>query len=401
LNSLPLVIGETLNPMSDFAGGTGESNDPYQISNWTHLNNVRNHLSSHFILTANLDSSTDGYDIYASSTANGGSGWLPLGDDSTKFTGNFDGEKYTISDLYISGTDTVGLFGISNGNIHDVSLIDIDIFGDSYVGAIVGINEGHIEKSYSTGTVEGSEYVGGLVGFNKLGSVLYSYSTCNIQSGMHNLGGLVGRNTGSINNSYSTGNVEGFIEGGGLVGINTGSINNSYSTGNVEGMFDNGGLVGINNGIVTSSFYDKDTSGHSDTGKGVGKNTTEMQTITTFSDAGWDIALYDEWDGETWFIKNPSDYPRLGWEYEPMDEEPDPEPVTNEITINLEYFGPAEDINHDGIVNIHDVSILIANFGMTGDPGWIRADITKSGSINIHDITQLISKYGLVWLVIV
>jgi len=57
-----------------FAGGSGTSADPYQISNWTHLNSVRDNLDKDFILTTDIDSSTSGYDTYASSSANSGSG---------------------------------------------------------------------------------------------------------------------------------------------------------------------------------------------------------------------------------------------------------------------------------------------------------------------------------------
>jgi hypothetical protein len=38
-----------------FAGGDGTSGNPYQITNWHHLNNVRGHLSSNFTLVNNLD----------------------------------------------------------------------------------------------------------------------------------------------------------------------------------------------------------------------------------------------------------------------------------------------------------------------------------------------------------
>jgi hypothetical protein len=45
-----------------------------------------------------------------------------------------------------------------------------------------------------------------------------------------------------------------------------------------------------------------------------GKTTSEMQDISTFSSAGWDIAAVGDWAGETWKICDGEDYPRLGWE---------------------------------------------------------------------------------------
>jgi len=420
LNSIPLVIGGSLNPMAEFADGDGSSGDPYQISNWTHLNNVRNHLSSHFVLINDLDSDTDGYSTY-----NSGSGWSPIGfDHSNKLTGSFDGQNYTISDLYISrsSTSNIGLFGrIDSATISNIGVIDAVVSGDWYVGVLIGHGRNSlIFNSYTiNSTVSGNWYVGGLFGYLfEFCSITASYSKNITVSGSEMVGGLIGlfSSTSYIDDSYTTGGTITLSSGtseyiGGFAGVNIQSkIYNSYSTNSIHyasasdptdkgfvGAVDTNGAYAMN-----GNFWDTETSGQSSTaGIATGKNTTEMQTITTFSDAGWDIALYDEWDGETWFIKNPSDYPRLGWEYEPMDEEPDPEPVTNEIIISIEYFGPAEDINHDGKIDVDDISTLVANFGTTGNPGWIRSDITKSGEVDVDDISLLVNKYGLTWLVIV
>jgi hypothetical protein len=49
------------------------------------------------------------------------------------------------------------------------------------------------------------------------------------------VGGLVGRNEGSITNNYSKGEVSGIGYIGGLVGSNGGGIESSYSRGAVYG----------------------------------------------------------------------------------------------------------------------------------------------------------------------
>ena len=54
---------------AQFAGGSGTSGDPYQIATALQLDSVRNHLSSHYILTANIDLSEY-------------SDWIPIGDNS-------------------------------------------------------------------------------------------------------------------------------------------------------------------------------------------------------------------------------------------------------------------------------------------------------------------------------
>ena len=67
-------------------------------------------------------------------------------------------------------------------------------------------------------------------------------------SGLGEIGGLVGLNTGSIAQAFASGPVNsGAGFGGGLVGVNSGSITQSYAIGPVSGGssgFAIGGLVG-------------------------------------------------------------------------------------------------------------------------------------------------------------
>jgi hypothetical protein len=99
-------------------------------------------------------------------------------------------------------------------------------------------------------------------------------------------------------------------------GIST--VSNSFSTGNVTGNKNVGGLVGANNnGIVRNSFWDTETSGQATSAGGTGKNTTEMQDIIMFSDAGWNIiavALNETNPDYLWNIVNNMTYPFLSWE---------------------------------------------------------------------------------------
>jgi hypothetical protein len=132
--------------------------------------------------------------------------------------------------------------------------------------------------------------VGGLVGKNS-DTVNNSYSTASV-SGVVNAGGLVGDNwRGTVSNSYSTGNVIGSSCVGGLVAYsNNGTVTNSYSTGSVTGNEEVGGMVGRNyDSTVGDSFWNTETSGQATSDGGTGKNTIEMKDIATFSGAGWDI----------------------------------------------------------------------------------------------------------------
>ena len=91
---------------------------------------------------------------------------------------------------------------------------------------------------------------------------------------------------------------------GGLVGYNNGgSITSSYSTGSVRGDHDVGGLVGDNRGSITTSFWDIETSGQATSDGGTGATTAEMQTASTFLDAGWDfVGETENGTDDIWWI---------------------------------------------------------------------------------------------------
>ena len=69
------------------------------------------------------------------------------------------------------------------------------------------------------------------------------------------------------------------------------------------------------------------------------------------------------------------------------------------IDVTMEYFGPLEDINHDGDVDYLDASSLVSHYGESGPPGWLRDDINDDGVIDYLDASAFVSVYGLHWLV--
>jgi len=95
-------------------------------------------------------------------------------------------------------------------------------------------------------------------------------------------------------------------------------VSNSYSTGSVTGNEHVGGLVGVNwVGTVSNSFWDTKTSGQATSAGGTGKTTAEMQDITTFLEAAWDI--FTVAPGATnfdypWNIVHEQTYPFLSWQ---------------------------------------------------------------------------------------
>jgi len=79
-----------------------------------------------------------------------------------------------------------------------------------------------------------------------------------------------------------------------------------------------GGLVGRNEGTVSNSFWDTQTSGRGSSAGGTGKTTAEMKDFTTFSVAGWDIITVANSStrntGYIWNIVDDVTYPFLSWQ---------------------------------------------------------------------------------------
>jgi len=251
-----------------------------------------------------------------------------------------------------------GIAGVNFGNViqcHSTGSVS----GGEFVGGLVGHNGGNVAVCYSTCAVTGIRMIPyWIVWPGWPGERL-------VEAGEGGVGGLVGYNTGSIDMSYSTGAVSGNDCVGGLVGANGsypipkpmkpilvpidsnlplgpifpfdpnffidpnfpvdpnffvlppfGWIKNCYATGSVTGGKRFGGLVGENKfGEVVTSFWDIETSGQTYSDSGIGKTTYEMQTASTFLEAGWDFVGETE-NGieDIWWIDEGQGYPRLWWE---------------------------------------------------------------------------------------
>ena len=194
-------------------------------------------------LTANLDFDTDDDGDVDSDDDywNGGDGWEPIGESDAPFTADFNGNRRTVSNLFIDRDteDEVGLFGaVESNRITGVTLVGVDVTGRDAVGSLLGdgVYESVVDN-HATGHVSGQDEVGGLVG-RTWGTVWYSSAAVNV-SGNDAVGGLVGHQI--LNNTvaaYAAGNVEGMNAVGGLVGAVSDVfqvIEASYATGNVTG----------------------------------------------------------------------------------------------------------------------------------------------------------------------
>lgn len=315
--------------------GLGTAEEPYLIRDALGLGTMWFEPMAHYSLEAPLDLSGTTWSM----------GVIPW------FGGSFDGNGRVISNLHIQGGGYLGLFGRlrSGALISNLGLeaARIDGTGD-HIGCLVGANDGSITRSYSTGTVSGRIAAGGLVGQN---------------------------GSGCITSSYSTSAVSANIAVGGLVGYNVfGCMANSYSTGSVSGGDYLGGLVGQiwSGGPIHASFWDMETSGLVSSYAGSGKTTAEMQTESTFTDAGWDF-VGESINGteDIWSICEGQDYPKLTWQFVVGDFDGDIDIDFEDFCILAErwlrpdrsfWWCRGTDLTNDALVNWQDLMVFTENW---------------------------------------
>jgi len=332
--------------------GSGTVGDPYIISNLTELRWLSEDLtywSSHFIQTADIDASD-------SQNWNSGAGFSPIGNDTNRFTGNYNGQDYSVNGLFIDRewTDHIGLFGYCYySTISNVGVKNANITGSDYVGTLIGYNDNSTTTNcFSTGNVYGSSQTAGLIGKNYYSNVSFCYNSADV-SAPSSLGGISGYiyasninnccNTGDItgndyiggilgwqdnsstSNCFNTGNTSGFSYIGGIMGYNPGTVSNCYSTGVITGTYSFGGLIGYNSSAVNNCFWDIQTSGQSSSAGGTGKTTAEMNDVATYTslattglDSPWDFEgnPYDDTGNDDfWKIDNTQyyGYPYFSW----------------------------------------------------------------------------------------
>lgn len=183
---------------------------------------------------------------------------------STSFAGTLAGLGHEVSNLTISAsaTDYIGLFGYINlGTVRDLGMVDANISGKRYVGALAGYAlDSTLTNVYSSGIVQGAGYLGGLVGRLARGELSYAYSEVNINGNSSGyVGGLVGyAQYTKIANSHAVANFEnvGFSTGG-LVGDALGSaIESSYAVADIDGNSETYSLGGLVGSFSTSSGYE-------------------------------------------------------------------------------------------------------------------------------------------------
>ena len=147
--------------------------------------------------------------------------------EAAPYTGTFDGQGHTISNL----TGTEGLFAYNDGTVQNVRVENANITREGgNLGVIAGVNTGTVSGCVTSGSVSGtggtSWSIGGIAGWNNGGTVSGSISSCTVSSeanGKQTAGGLVGSNSGGGNiiASIYTGTAAKPVEGDGTYGTKT------------------------------------------------------------------------------------------------------------------------------------------------------------------------------------
>jgi hypothetical protein len=257
----------------EFAGGTGEPNDPYQIATAEQLIAIGsdpNLAKSQFVLTASIDLS-------------GTTWWSAV---IPSFSGSLDGNGFAIRGFTARGIDSLGLFERidSAGRVANLRMEDVDLTGVGYVGALAAHNAGAVYDCVSTGVVISTgSTIGGLIGYNA-GIVAGSSSAVQV-TGNGPVGGLVGSNArGILADCHSAGAVLGYSYVGGLAGSSDGSITGCYADVEVIGASGLGGLVGRNLGLVRGSYSAGSVAGGNDAGGLVGSNEKTIHSSYSVSE---------------------------------------------------------------------------------------------------------------------
>ena len=268
--------------------GAGTQASPYQIStadelrwfaglvNGTLTDGTAKNTAACAVLTTNIDL--------------GGADWTPIGSKSNRYTGTFDGAGHTISNLKVdnSSADYQGFVGYlgSGGAIQNLTLDEsCSVTGSYYVGGICGRNYGTIKNCYNSASVSGSMYVGGVCGSSASGIITNCANGGAVTDGDY-VGGVCGYNFSTIKNCYNTGTVSGAWNVGGVCGYNRSTIESCYNTGTVGGSSYVGGVCGYNfsKSTITKCYWLNTAY----TGNGIGSDNgtstnVESKTAKEFS----------------------------------------------------------------------------------------------------------------------
>ena len=239
-----------------YAGGDGTTGNPYQIATAEQLallaqqTNTGSGSNACYILTDSI-------------CLNGSEGymWQPIGTEEYAFTGCFDGNQFTIKDMYITNAGFSGLFGNTlNATVRNVRVteaMDNNVNPQGADGLVVGkATNTNIINCVSMGHMNGiASKQGGIVGHfivdTPEADTIFLKDCVNHVSlyGMLYAGGIAGyseitNGVMSIEHCVNLGNITNGVMCGGIVGAGSFSIRHCDNYGMVSSNSISGGIVG-------------------------------------------------------------------------------------------------------------------------------------------------------------
>lgn len=220
---LSLKIGSLL--------GSGTENNPYQITSANELFLFATKVNSgQSNICAKLMNDIDLNDAV----------WTPIGNKDTPYTGIFDGNKVTVSQLNVKGeTDYQGLLGYcKNAIIKNVITTKGNVNGKNYTGGIVGYSEDtHIIDCINGNDISSNgNGNGGIVGMCIGSEITGCINKGDILKGEYQNGGIAGSaENSSIDCCINYGDISNTDHTGGIAAYNTnGSVTNCLNVGDIS-----------------------------------------------------------------------------------------------------------------------------------------------------------------------
>ncbi|MFY9379551.1 MAG: dockerin type I repeat-containing protein [Acutalibacteraceae bacterium] len=286
--------------------------------------------------------------------------WLPIGTKNAPFTGKFDGNGNTISNLRIlysippqgggivpTPIEDVGMFGyvglsgeISNLTIANSAFVEVKAKSPSTVGFIAGNNKGTIKEcavvnSNITTEIVFPSAIGGIAGANG-GTIEKCYNASDILVGFQipptaSVGGIVGRNElvspattepsapavlATVKNCFNVGSLSMKTNNqeievtrlGGIAGGNYGEIENTYNAGVLSGGSYAGNITGYqdnsNGSDIKTSYY------HESIDLGTFDRSASKSTKLTVANMS-DLTKFSGFNALDWGIEVGYPYPQL------------------------------------------------------------------------------------------
>lgn len=122
--------------------------------------------------------------------------WTPIANGSS-FSGEIEGQGYSISGIYCSKTsnNNIGLISKTSGNakVSNLTISDSYFFGKNYVGSFVGYATGlSLTNCINTSSTRGTSQIGGLVGYANANGSNVTAKNCNNTGSITATGTYVG-----------------------------------------------------------------------------------------------------------------------------------------------------------------------------------------------------------------